>query len=199
MASSISPWSSRISGGIQERPKAEYTLSSVSPATFESSRKIPYSFNMRPRFCAIVRRWMLWSFDPVSYWRAAPQLPGSTIRRSTWINRPSALRRTTDLDSPAARTSRTPGIVVNASATARGSSVVARMSMSYGLLHPSQAPGRHELFDRRSLPQMVGHHGRDRVRVREEEHAFPFLEQLDAAKDFFFRLLAEPLDAAEPV
>ena len=35
------------------------------------------------------------------------------------------------MDSPAARTSRTPGIVVNASATARGSSVVARMSMSW--------------------------------------------------------------------
>ena len=96
-------------------------------------------------------------------------LPDPRHRRERLRDRPRVLRRREDVD------------VVD------------------GLLHPSQAPGRHELFDRRSLPQMVGHHGRDRVRVREEEHALPFLEQLDAAKDFFFRLLAEPLDAAEPV
>src|SRR5439155_278498 len=60
-----------------------------------------------------------------------PQLPGSTIRRSTWMRRSSAASRTTDFDSPDARTSRTPGMVVKASATAPGFFEVARMSMSW--------------------------------------------------------------------
>ena len=70
---------------------------------------------------------MLWAFEPVKYWRAAPHTPSVITRRSTC--RPRSVR-TEVLVSPRAMTSSTPGRATNRSITGTGSSDATRMSMS---------------------------------------------------------------------
>ncbi len=70
---------------------------------------------------------MLWVFEPVKYWQAAPNCFGSTTRRSTC--RPVVVS-TEVLVSPLPITSRTVGIFTNASRTAAGSLEAATMSTS---------------------------------------------------------------------
>ena len=53
-------------------------------ATSSSRRKSPYSLSVNPRASARSRRAMLWAFDPVKYWSAAPRLSEGTSRRSAW-------------------------------------------------------------------------------------------------------------------
>ncbi len=56
-AASISPQFSRSSGGIQSRPRAAYTSSSVAAATrsFVSSLNRPYSLSVSPILNALCR------------------------------------------------------------------------------------------------------------------------------------------------
>ena len=109
-AASISPRSSRSSGGIQCEPErlVDVFLGRAGHACRRpSTRNRPYSFSLKPRPIARSRSAMLWAFEPVKYCRAAPRLSAATSRRSAW--KPPA-RRTLDFVSPCASTRSTSAV-----------------------------------------------------------------------------------------
>ncbi len=126
-ASSISPRASRSSGGIQSRPRAPYTSSSVRPATRRVPSKTPYSFSLNFFAWAILRSSMLCACEPVKYCSADPYASGSTARRSTC--RPPE-RRTVARVGPCETTRFTSGYLMKRAIAWSGAVLVTRMSRS---------------------------------------------------------------------
>ena len=137
-AASISPRSSRSSGGMRGRSSASYIDSSSVPATRSPARwsasgsstsatsNTPYSFIFRSRSMATLRRATLWALLPVKYWSADPNSSGATTRRST--RTPS--RRMLALPLPASMTSSASSQSAKSSTTVWGSSLPTSTSTS---------------------------------------------------------------------